>query len=126
MKKYAFLIVLFAACTVFQANAQKLYPSQDDNGKWGYVNEEDEWMSILTCWEPLRKATNGLSSPFRVWKLLLSNTTKCASTPVSTPSKSAKATPKSAVTLAEMLRNLSTKNASCLLANSANSKRNTL
>lgn len=44
MKKIAFLTVIFAACTLFQANAQKLFPSQADNGKWGYVDEEDEWI----------------------------------------------------------------------------------
>ena len=42
MKKYALMIFL-AAVTAFQANAQKLFPSQADNGKWGYVDEEDEW-----------------------------------------------------------------------------------
>ena len=43
MKKIAFLIIAVVAMTL-QVNAQKLYPSQDDNGKWGYVNDDDEWI----------------------------------------------------------------------------------
>jgi len=60
MKKYAFLIVLFAACTIFKANAQKLYPSQDDNGKWGYVDEEDEWIIPARFDDALYESDGGM------------------------------------------------------------------